>query len=216
MLNSVDKTISIKFCLLLVILLFSSDVFLLLTSDMKNNISSLKSNDLKEQIGVLFIFIVSFSILVAIVAKVIAALLISIFSYKSKKTIKSKIKSKKYMRIYKIKNKAILNNNSTLYQYIQRNEENKSNFFIIMSLYVCMSIMLVINIKIKNSILHNLLIDLNYINSEYLFGGLEIMILLLSINIPILLASIYNDDNGYIFMKRSLFKKLYKYNSKKV
>jgi len=212
MISNVDKTASIKFCLLLITLLFSSDIFLLLTSNMKNNILSLKSDDLQSNIGILFTFLVFFSVLVAFISKFIASILILLFSYKRKKTIKQKIKSKKYMRTYKIKNKAILNNNSTLYQFILKNEENKNNYFLIMSLYIVMSILLSIDVRTENSIVHNFMLSLSHNYSQYLFGASGLILMFLVTSVPILLALIYNDDNGYVFMNRSLFRKLYKYN----
>jgi small-conductance mechanosensitive channel len=210
MFNAVDKTISAKFCLLLLMLLFSGDVFLLVISNMEKNIFSLQTNDLQSNIGIFFTFILIFSFLVAFASKIIAAFLILLFKYRSKKNIKSKIKSKKYMRIYKIKNKAIINNNSTLYQYILKNEESKNNYFIIMSLYVIMTIMLCIDIRMNNSILHNLVININDY-SEHLVGIIGLFLASLVISGPILLALIYNDESGYIFTNRNLFKKLYKY-----
>lgn len=215
MINNVDKTTSIKFCLLLITILLSSDIFLLLTSNMKNNILSLKSNDLQSNIGILFTFLVFFSVLVAFISKFIASILILLFSYKRKKTIKQKIKSKKYMRTYKIKNKAILNNNSTLYQFILKNEENKNNYFVIMSLYIVMAIMLSIDVRTENAIVHNFMLNLNHNYSQYLFGVSGLILMFLVTSVPIILALIYNEDEGYIYMNRSLYRKLYKYNRNK-
>ena len=212
MINNVDKTTSIKFCLLLITLLFSSDVFLLLTSNMEKNILSLEVKDLQSNLGTLFTFLVSFSILVAFVSKFITSILILVVGYKSKKTVKQKIKSKKYMRTYKIKNKAILNNNSTLYQFVLKNEENKNNYFVIMSLYTVMAIMLFIDVRTENAIIHNLMLSLSRDYSQYLFGVSGLILMFSVTSVPILLALIYNDDNGYVLMNRSLFRKLYKYN----
>ncbi len=75
-----------------------------------------------------------------------------------------------------------------------------------------MSILLSIDVRTENAIVHNFMLSLSHDYSQYLFGASGLILMFLVTSVPILLALIYNEDNGYVFMNRSLFRKLYKYN----
>lgn len=213
--SKLEKFAEIKYFLLIISFTLLLDIYLLYNSDI--NVTKLKMNYLKENLGTFLIFLCLFSFYITILTKFIITLFTMLFEiFKIKKNI-----NKYNIEYYKLLTKSFVENNSVMYKYSQDKIKEEKNIFEGITLYYGMIVLFIFDLTYHNDSIIRLLVNKFYcllqidntVLSMFALIIAFITILLMTV-FPIILLKDYISEKNLIrinnLIKQNILNKKYK------
>lgn len=213
--SKLEKFAEIKYFLLIISFTLLLDIYLLYNSDI--NVTKLRMNYLKENLGTFLIFLCLFSFYITILTKFIITLFTMLFEiFKIKKNI-----NKYNIEYYKLLTKSFVDNNSVMYKYSQDKIKEEKNIFEGITLYYGMIVLFIFDLKYHDDSIIRLLVNKFYcllqidntILSMFALIIAFLTILLMTV-FPIILLKEYISEKNLIrinnLIKQNILNKKYK------